>query len=159
MALKDRFFWERAQGLSDDIISRAYAPRVFSVPTGWIKIVNDLNEKLKVIDPNYTIEQIKEKFAAMRFYATFAPDKAEACEALINLAEIESTKICQICGTSGTRSNPRGTWLMTLCPTHIQKITNETEEQRSIQRNAEAKEYMDAVRAQQEKEKDTTNGE
>lgn len=151
MTIKDEHFWERAKGFSDDILSRGRGRGVFSVPDGWIKIINDLNDKLKELDPTYTIRQIKEKFATLRFYATFAQDKAEACEKLVASAEAESAKTCQVCGDAGVQSNPRGSWLMTLCPEHAKQEAEETDEQRSNRRNEEAKKYMDALKTQKDK--------
>ena len=37
---------------------------------GWQEIIENLDRELAKIDPNYTIDQIKEKFGGLRYYYT-----------------------------------------------------------------------------------------
>lgn len=63
-----------------------------------------------------TLSQVKEKFARLRVY--FDPGQADTgtLEDLIDAAEFESGKVCEICGKPGIlMHNTRGSWLKTLC--------------------------------------------
>lgn len=107
---------------------------IASCGEGWYWIINELDEQLRYIDPNYEIMQIKEKFGGLRYYySTNLPAPArEIMYRLAQLAEIMSLKTCEKCGNSngfaapkyGTKydptvqmyESPRG-WVRTLCAT------------------------------------------
>jgi hypothetical protein len=36
----------------------------------WMPAILELNDKLSMLDPDYKISQVKEKFGGLRFYAT-----------------------------------------------------------------------------------------
>lgn len=42
------------------------------VGKGWLPIINKLHEDIKALDPNYSISQIKEKYATLRYYANYS---------------------------------------------------------------------------------------
>lgn len=84
---------------------------------GWMSLIDDLHEQLVALDRAYEIEQIKEKFGILRFYARFHhpdPGVARECSALVAAAELRSTEICEHCGASGRMRDQR-TWQLTLC--------------------------------------------
>lgn len=98
-------------------------PCMISVPHGWVPLVLHLNDDLESILPDYTIAQVKEKFAGLRYYInTFAVDRLDPRIAMANemIAEAErlSAQTCQVCGEQGQqRSTPTGS-ISTLCDEH-----------------------------------------
>lgn len=72
---------------------------------GWYPLVIRLDEALAAVDPNYEIEQVKEKYGALRFYFCSEIDREDGrqqwqqMETLVEAAESESTKICEECGS------------------------------------------------------------
>lgn len=82
---------------------------------GWIPLIVELDKKLTEINPDYTIDQIKEKFGGLRFYASGL--EHDGAYKLIEEAESKSYMICEECGTSGARRTIKG-WLKTLCDKH-----------------------------------------
>lgn len=102
--LKDRFV-------------EGFVPSVDVMP-GWYPIITDLVDKLEVLDPDFKIQQIKEKFGGLRFYASFTQN-AEECNALIVEAEREAYKTCDTCGSKQnvTTAPPDGKmgYIYTLC--------------------------------------------
>jgi hypothetical protein len=81
---------------------------------GWYQLILDTHNKIVELDPNYTIQQIKEKYGGLRFYHTschqFATWDIEEA------AEVESYTICEVCGRPGSL---RGrAWLQTTCDEH-----------------------------------------
>ncbi len=83
------------------------------------KLCQDIQRELdKDLDPSlkedvYVLE-VKEKFGGLRFYITCGND---AIFDLIDKAEEESYKICEICGAPGANSVAGG-WYQTLCVKH-----------------------------------------
>lgn len=60
------------------------------------------------------VEQIKEKFGSLRFYAQGGDDFTDGA---ITFAEILSGNMCEDCGAPGKRVS--GGWIRTLCDFHI----------------------------------------
>lgn len=95
------------------------------VGEGWHPIVAECHKKLLELDPDYRIDQIKEKFGMLRYY--FTPSEKpgeegnetyEKMEAVVSEAEKASGTICEWCGEPGrTVANSRG-WIKTLCDNH-----------------------------------------
>jgi hypothetical protein len=69
------------------------------------------------------VTQVKEKFAALRFYVSTSDARTAA---LIEFAEHHSTKVCERCGAPG-RLRPDG-WLVTLCYTHAAEAKRQIDE-------------------------------
>lgn len=91
-------------------------PGMISVPEGWEDLVIELDTALAEIDPDYTIFQVKEKFAGLRYY--YHSTKGEQMEPLVQEAEQKSATICQKCGQpAAQRCKPSG-WWATLCEAH-----------------------------------------
>ena len=94
-----------------------------NIGEGWHPIVRRLEEELNKIDPDFILQQVKEKFGGLRYYATpHVPDPA--FQQAINVAEAESERTCEVCGEPGENKATRQ-WLKTLCETH-----REVDEQR-----------------------------
>lgn len=77
---------------------------------GWYDLIDKLCEELIKTCPKIQASQVKEKFGGLRFYTWNSNDKAEN---LIDKAENDSYKICEICGNSGKPNNDG--WISTLC--------------------------------------------
>lgn len=90
---------------------------------GWKDIIDRTHEKLKYIDPDYTIAQIKEKFGGLRYYFDSSVGYGTVAHIImydiVRAAEEEASRTCEICGTNktgagvGTRED-RG-WYYTYC--------------------------------------------
>ena len=78
---------------------------------GWDDIVFDVHNKLVKINPNYSIVQIKEKFAALRYYVFGITN--EYYEIMID-AEERSAVTCEECGRPGSPTTDTY-WVVTLC--------------------------------------------
>lgn len=85
---------------------------------GWIReILFPLCAKLRElgIGPEFHVDQIKEKFGGLRFYASCETD--EQYEAIC-AAERESYTVCELCGSRENVSS-KGGWVKTFCePCH-----------------------------------------
>lgn len=80
---------------------------------GWYPILARLDEKLRSLDPDYEIHQIKEKYGTLRVYWT--GKNYDIGEQAVEEAEAESARTCELCGEPG-RIVERHSWLRTLCP-------------------------------------------
>ncbi len=98
---------------------------------GWKRLLLELNEAIKAIDPDYVLHQCKEKFGGLRYYIEhkcndicgntykqFEDDKHmywPYCNVsrLVDWAEARSFKICENCGDFGEVRNHA--WIRTLC--------------------------------------------
>src|SRR5262245_15437688 len=85
------------------------------VGDGWGPILHDLHIKLLELDPDYHVDQIKEKFGGLRVYLRNEPDVVLET---IRVAERRALKTCEYCGTQEnvtTAGTPH--WIKTLCDT------------------------------------------
>jgi hypothetical protein len=87
---------------------------------GWYNILDKLFEKLN----NYDIElmQVKEKFGGLRIYLSGAT--TDEVYDLVEKAEEESFKICEMCGKSG-KNLTINSWIYTVCEDHKKQLTKE----------------------------------
>ncbi len=69
--------------------------------------------------PAVKILQIKEKFGALRIYYEGGDDYINGA---VDLAEMLSTKICDVTGAPGTLCRKPSGWLQTLCPAEAEKL-------------------------------------
>ena len=99
--------------------------KYISVDEGWYQIVVDCDDELSVLDPDYKVIQIKQKFGILRYY--FQPsvpankDLTDAMHAVVRKYLIESSKTCEATGKPGVlMSSPRG-YLRTLNPKYAKK--------------------------------------
>jgi len=121
-----------------------YPAVMSSVPKGWTALVDRLFDDLDVMLDDtqaraFTVIQIKEKYAELRVYWSLdaqqtlvvdlsdpqssrrldlvpgkTPPIYERISARIALAEAESARTCQRCGSPGSNASEGG-WLVTLC--------------------------------------------
>jgi len=71
---------------------------------GWKEIIRNTDEKLKYIDPDYTIAQIKEKFGGLRYYfdssLEYGSIAHEIMDDIVRAAEYEASRTCELCGAN-----------------------------------------------------------
>jgi len=95
----------------------------FECGPGWFDLIFELSKRIEAIandmkasgtnDALPLIVQVKEKFGSLRFYLhNSTPEIAE----LIREAEQSSSRLCEVCGQSGTLKQNNG-WFTTLCDT------------------------------------------
>jgi len=83
-------------------------PAEISCSSGWYGIIKDLDAELALIDPEYQITQIKEKFGTLRFYfETKSPRFIEMHEIVYKYEEI-SARTCEISGLHGVLMSKNG---------------------------------------------------
>lgn len=82
-----------------------YPPHfTFYVEDGWFDLLWALSDDLERIGlelpdrPKLNVQQVKEKFGALRFYVTHAPDEMRQ---RIQNAQSDSERICELCGQPG----------------------------------------------------------
>lgn len=76
-----------------------------SCGNGWKEIIRNTDKKLKYIDPDYTIAQIKEKFGGLRYYfdtsfESYDDVRREIMDDVVRAAEYEASYTCELCGAS-----------------------------------------------------------
>jgi hypothetical protein len=97
----------------------AQAGPMLSTDTGWDEIIAEADARLAELDPNYTVDQIKEKFGGLRFYYHSSirdTDLREAMSAIVREAEERAAQTCEMSGRGdGALGRWRGhSWLRTL---------------------------------------------
>jgi len=108
---------------------------ITNVGEGWRPLVRDLETELTALVPDYSLQQVKEKFGGLRYYAA-VPNATPAelvsqFHARISAAETESFKICEVCGDDGFPDYDGGYWIKTLCVVHhAERVTKRAEESR-----------------------------
>lgn len=122
---------EHADGLA--AILRRFEPgwtRWLDVEAGWYPIITKLDTDLSQVAPDYVIQQIKEKYGTLRYYAEVqsvevddevAPDVSQRFDELIREAEEESARVCERCGSEGVLCTAGGL-VKTLCTACCQAL-------------------------------------
>jgi hypothetical protein len=95
-------------------ITQSLIPFGIETGDGWLKIIDQLSADITALDEKNGSEtiatQVKEKFGALRFYVQAGSD---AIFDLIDKAEDESSRTCEMCGEPGEL---RGVgWVSTMC--------------------------------------------
>ena len=72
---------------------------------GWKSIIDDTHNKLKYIDPDYKVAQIKEKFGGLRYYydhsfESYDDIRREIMDDIVRTAEDEASRTCELCGAN-----------------------------------------------------------
>ena len=99
-----------------------------AAPDGWETLILTTHAQLAFIDPDYKIQQIKEKFGTLRYYYDTNKTGIEhdIMNAIVSTAEARSAHTCQNCGKHGTLRG--GYWMATLCDNcHEQTQQNQPE--------------------------------
>lgn len=69
---------------------------------GWHGVLVALDESMSTIDPDYTLQQVKEKFGGLRYY--YQPsreDLREQLDKLVRGAELTCAVTCEVTGQPG----------------------------------------------------------
>ena len=87
--------------------------------SGWYDLIEELHNKLLTIDPNYRIDQIKEKFGLLRYYFT-TENSYDEMNKIVDEYEAYSGQVCEFCGDPGKLANFGG-WFKTSCVKCLEK--------------------------------------
>jgi hypothetical protein len=92
----------------------------FACGDGWFLLIEELSAEIynecKRSGCTCICSDVKEKYGTLRFYTDASNDKIDK---LVDKAEAESAKICEICGCPGhLRGN---TWFSTYCDDCMEK--------------------------------------
>lgn len=95
----------------------------FECGDGWFNIIDQLMHNIQghidwknrdfEIVPQVTLDQVKEKFGALRFYYSGGDD---IIAGMVRLAESMSVVTCEVCGSPGKFRGK--SWLYTSCEEH-----------------------------------------
>lgn len=90
----------------------------FECLNGWYGLLDALCDRLQERvdvhgDPQVVAQQVKEKYGTLRFYVDVASPEQLA---LIDQAEADSARICDICGAQGMLRNDG--WMRSRCDQH-----------------------------------------
>ncbi|MEX3897837.1 hypothetical protein [Paraburkholderia sp. BR10954] len=100
-------------------IPSAFASWGFECADGWFDLIDVLCATLQNATangaPQVVATQVKEKFGVLRFYAN---GHNAVQEGMIELAEMISARLCEVCGNRGRVI--RDQWIRTRCPEHEQ---------------------------------------
>ena len=104
-----------------DMLSRFHHPwpAHFDCGAGWNFLLAMCSVRLRSIDPNYELYQVKEKFGALRIYASGVSSEAQndIDDAVLHYSNV-SLFFCEECGMTGRlRRTSTGTF-MTRCDVH-----------------------------------------
>jgi len=90
------------------------------VDEGWYQIVLDCHKQLIEIDINYKINQIKQKFAGLRYYMTpsvvATPEQRDRMHDIVDKYERLSFEICEATGQPGVLMKSPTGYLRTFDP-------------------------------------------
>ena len=87
-------------------------PENWECGDGWKEIITNCLKKLKELDPEVCIMQVKEKFGGLRVYICSGTDEMYA---VIDEAEKLADKTCEFCGENKTAKSRDLPWIRTLC--------------------------------------------
>lgn len=91
---------------------------------GWYPLITALDAGLAAIAPDYELNQVKEKYGTLRYYAE-PPSSDEslrsAFDELIGAAEKRSETICERCGDRGSLC-VAARWYKTLCDPCVEAL-------------------------------------
>ena len=107
----------------------ANADRVSDIGPGWISIVSSTLEKMRALDPDFEVRQVKQKFGGLRIY--YRSHNYEQLQAAVIDAERLCANTCEECGKAGTISDQNGR-IRTLCKDHRGNGRRRTRTKRSL---------------------------
>lgn len=104
------------------VLLRTRGTQQIYLPEGWASLVAELDAKLTEINPDYRLDQVKEKFGGLRYY--FESDvEFERMQTIVREAEERSYTVCQVCGAPGKCAS-RPYWYSTLCDAHAKEASD-----------------------------------
>lgn len=88
------------------------------VARGWWPLIIRLNRRLAALAPDYRLVQVKQKFGGLRFYLESTPDGDVGAQftPLLEEAEAEAYRTCEVCGKPGVLYVSREGGYVRLCP-------------------------------------------
>ena len=99
----------------------------FECERGWVDLLDRMFsslDELLPIDVEFSLRQVKEKFATLRIYYDIAPGLSDEMEGqvrrIIALAGFRSALTCEYCGRPG-RGWKRGGYFFTACDRHAEE--------------------------------------
>ena len=84
-----------------------------TIQDGWYGLFSATCAAITAVDPDAKLEQVKEKFGALRIYLEGNDLAREAAR----WAEKASVGVCEYCGDTETAAVRRGAWVKTVCDT------------------------------------------
>lgn len=93
---------------------------------GWFDLLMDLCEEIHAMRPQ--VQQIKEKFGTLRFYASFPSEYSDQGWAVIRKAEERSLETCEDCGEPG-EFRIRNGWRYVSCQSCHEQFCEENPEE------------------------------
>lgn len=105
---------------------------------GWDKMIDEYVDMMRRVDPQVEFLQIKEKFGGLRIYFSAGnPDNADILNVIVEHAERESERTCEVCGFKDLGYGPKrvelrnGDWIKTLCTEHaVERGCNVSKEEK-----------------------------
>lgn len=83
---------------------------------GWTRLIDNCLDKMFAVDPDITIDQVKEKFGGLRIYYTSFSDSYNLLDDFVSDAEDEADVTCEVCGSkSSVRLDVSYGWYSTVC--------------------------------------------
>lgn len=92
---------------------------ISNVGKGWEPLIRELEVKLNALG-DFKIDQVKEKFGSLRYYATIDTEDKETYQAFrtaIEEAEEKSEHLCEECGEPAEIKEYNG-WMKAYCDQH-----------------------------------------
>ncbi len=99
-------------------------------PESWIPMIDEVCQKIQdwcdtqPVEAQIMCQQMKEKFAGLRFYVNFATDEIYD---IIRKCEKQSYELCQECGCTDNLGMTKG-WMTILCKSCAIKLNKEMRE-------------------------------
>ena len=93
----------------------------YSCGEGWHDIINDAIDEMFAIDPDLSLDQVKEKFGGLRIYYTPSVDwdseQAATLREIVRRAESKANDTCENCGSAENVDFANSSWIRRLCET------------------------------------------
>jgi hypothetical protein len=101
--------------LVDKFVPNSY--KSIDVDEGWYQLVIDCDRELTVIDPDYQIAQVKQKFGGLRYYfQPSMPGTKKAMDEVVTKYEAVAAVTCEATGNPGVLMKSKGASVKTLDP-------------------------------------------
>lgn len=115
--LQDKLYLDFPQLFQNTKLSMQESCMYFGcdIGDGWYDIMYRLCQRIMTIPDlpeNIAFDQVKEKFGLIRIYTNFAN---KLVDREISIAEVESSKTCECCGTTENVSCTNSGWIKVLC--------------------------------------------